>query len=160
MKLLLQRVSSASVAIDGETVASVGAGFLALVGCRTGDTPAAAAYLAERMVALRVFHDDEGRMNRSLLDIGGSALLVSQFTLYADTRKGNRPGFSLAGDPAAAKALYERFCDRVRSLLGPGRVGTGVFAADMKVSLVNDGPVTIELCSDSKFPKDAPDPRP
>ena len=97
MKLLLQRVTHASVEIDGETVASVGVGFLVLVGCRTGDTVADADYLADRMVALRVFCDEEGRMNRSLADIGGEALLVSQFTLYADTRKGNRPGFSLAG---------------------------------------------------------------
>jgi len=153
MKLLLQRVTHASVEIDGETVASVGVGFLVLVGCRTGDTVADADYLADRMVALRVFCDEEGRMNRSLADIGGEALLVSQFTLYADTRKGNRPGFSLAGDPAVAKNLYERFCDRIRGLLSPERVGTGVFAADMKVSLVNDGPVTIELCSDGKYPK-------
>ena len=156
MKLLLQRVSRASVDIDGQTVASIGAGFLGLVGCRTGDTPADADYLADRMAALRVFHDDEGRMNRSLLDIGGAALLVSQFTLYADTRKGNRPGFSLAGDPAVAKELYERLCARARNLLGPDRVGTGVFAAHMQVSLVNDGPVTIELCSDAKFPKSTP----
>lgn len=154
MKLLVQRVSEASVAIDGETVGSVGRGVMTLVGCRTGDTEADADYLADRLAALRIFRDAEDRMNLSLKDIGGSALLISQFTLYADTRKGNRPSFLLSGDPAVAKALYERFCARMRELIGADRVATGVFAADMKVSLVNDGPVTIELCSDTKFPHD------
>ncbi len=152
MKLLVQRVSEADVAIDGETVGSIGRGVMTLVGCRSGDTAADADYLADRLVSLRIFRDADEKMNLSLKDIGGSALLVSQFTLYADTRKGNRPSFILSGDPAAAKALYERFCGRMRDLLGADRVATGVFAADMKVSLVNDGPVTIELCSDSKFP--------
>ncbi len=153
MKILLQRVSEASVAVGGETVGAVGRGYLALVGCRAGDTAEDCDRLAVRTVNLRVFRDDEDRMNRSVLDVGGGILAISQFTLYADTRKGNRPGFSLSGDPAAAQALYERCVGRVRDLLGPDRVGTGVFAADMKVALVNDGPVTIELCSDAKFPK-------
>ncbi len=153
MKLLLQRVSRASVSVDGTSVASIGRGILALVGCRTGDTDEEADWLAARLVALRIFPDEEDRMNRSLSDVGGSALLVSQFTLYADTRKGNRPGFSLSGDPAIAKRLYERLCRRVEDLLGAGKVGTGVFAADMQVELVNDGPVTIELCGDARFPK-------
>ncbi len=153
MKLLIQRVLQASVDIDGHRVAEIRQGLMVLVGCRAGDTEADAAYLADRLVHLRIFCDAEDRMNLSVQDIHGEALLVSQFTLYADTRKGNRPGFSLSGDPAAAQALYERFVGRVRDLLGPDRVGTGVFAADMKVALVNDGPVTIELCSDAKFPK-------
>ena len=143
MKLLLQRVAHASVEIDGETVGSIGAGFLALVGCRTGDTPADADYLADRMVALRVFHDDEGRMNRSLLDIGGSALLVSQFTLYADCKKGNRPSFIHAGAPDEAEALYEYIIERCRENVPV--VETGSFGAEMKISLVNDGPFTIIL---------------
>lgn len=153
MKVLLQRVSRASVDIDGVRVGEIGPGLMGLVGCRAGDTVADADYLADRLVALRIFRDAEDHMNLSVRDIGGGVLLVSQFTLYADTRKGNRPGFSLGGDPVAAKALYERLVERVRAALGTDRVATGVFAADMQVSLVNDGPVTIELCSDTKFPK-------
>lgn len=154
MKLLIQRALRASVDIAGNRVAEIGPGLMVLVGCRTGDTESDADYLADRLLALRIFCDDADRMNLSVQDIGGGVLLVSQFTLYADTRKGNRPGFSLSGDPVAAKALYERLVDRVRAAIGTDRVGTGVFAADMQVSLVNDGPVTIELCSDLKFPKD------
>ncbi len=153
MKVLLQRVTRAAVDVDGARVGEIGAGLMGLVGCRTGDTEADADYLADRLVALRIFCDAEGRMNLSVRDIGGAALLVSQFTLYADTRKGNRPGFALGGDPTVAKAPYERLVERVRAALGAERVATGVFAADMQVSLVNDGPVTIELCSDAKFPK-------
>ena len=145
MKILLQRVSEASVAIDGETAGAVGRGYLALVGCRGGDTAEDCDRLAARTASLRVFEDDAGRMNRSVLDIGGGILAVSQFTLYADTRKGNRPSFVEAGDPAEAELLYERFLADLRSLLGPDRVAQGRFGADMKVSLVNDGPVSIEL---------------
>ena len=154
MKILIQRVTCASVAIDGKVKGEIGRGYMALVGCRTGDTAADAGYLAERMVNLRIFEDDSGKMNKSLADIGGSALLISQFTLYADTRKGNRPGFSLGGNPADAEKLYGEFIARVSALITPERVATGCFGADMKVSLVNDGPVTIELCSDAKFPKE------
>ena len=134
--------------IDGERVGKIGPGYLALVGCREGDTPEDADRLAVRAANLRVFEDDEGRMNRSVLDVGGSILAVSQFTLYADTRKGNRPSFVEAGDPAEAELLYERFLADLRSLLGPERVAQGRFGADMKVSLVNDGPCTIELRSE------------
>ena len=154
MKLIIQRVLKASVDIHGTRVAEIGEGLMVLVGCRSGDGEADADYLADRLVHLRIFCDDQDRMNLSVQDIGGSALLVSQFTLYADTRKGNRPGFSLSGDPAVAKTLYERFVARVRETLGAERVGTGVFAAEMQVSLINNGPVTIELCSDAKFPKE------
>ncbi len=154
MKLIIQRVLKASVDIHGTRVAEIGEGLMVLVGCRSGDGEADADYLADRLVHLRIFCDDQDRMNLSVQDIGGSALLVSQFTLYADTRKGNRPGFSLSGDPAVAKGLYERFVARVRETLGAERVGTGVFAAEMQVSLINNGPVTIELCSDTKFPKE------
>ncbi len=156
MRLLIQRVSHASVDIDGKTAGSIGQGLLILVGCRAGDTSEDALYLARRATALRIFRDSEDRMNLSVQDIGGGALLVSQFTLYADTRKGNRPGFALSGDPAAAEKLYEEFVGHVRGILGPERVGTGVFAADMKVSLCNDGPVTVLLDSDTKFPKETP----
>ena len=145
MKLLLQRVTHASVEIDGETVASVGVGFLVLVGCRTGDTVADADYLADRMVALRVFCDEEGRMNRSLADIGGEVLVVSQFTLYADCRRGNRPSFTGAAGPELGERLYEHFCSLAAAEVPCGH---GVFGADMQVSLVNDGPVTIWLDTD------------
>ena len=160
MKLLLQRVSEASVTIDGERVGEIGPGYLALVGCREGDTPEDADRLAVRAANLRVFEDAEGRMNRSVLDVGGSILAVSQFTLYADTRKGNRPSFVLAGDPALAEALYERAVADLRTLLGAGRVATGRFGADMKVALVNDGPCTIELLSEvASSPTNSPRPR-
>ena len=160
MKILLQRVSSASVAIGGETAGAVGRGYLALVGCRGGDTAEDCDRLAVRTANLRVFEDDAGRMNRSVLDVAGSVLAVSQFTLYADTRKGNRPSFVEAGDPAEAELLYERFLADLRSLLGPDRVAQGRFGADMQVSLVNDGPCTIELKSEVALaPTAAPRPR-
>ena len=160
MKILLQRVSSASVATGGSTVGAVSRGYLALVGCRAGDTAEDCDRLAVRTANLRVFEDAEGRMNRSVLDVGGSVLAVSQFTLYADTRKGNRPSFVEAGDPAEAELLYERFLADLRSLLGPDRVAQGVFGADMAVSLVNDGPCTIELKSETALvPTQSPRPR-
>ena len=160
MKILLQRVSSASVTVAGESVGQIGAGYLALVGCRTGDLPEDADRLAARTAALRVFEDAEGRMNRSVADVGGAVLAISQFTLYADTRKGNRPSFVEAGDPAAAERLYERFCADLRSLLGPVRVATGRFGADMRVALVNEGPCTIGLRSEVAVePTASPRPR-
>ena len=160
MKLLLQRVSRASVSVGGETVGAVGPGYMALVGCRSGDTPEDADRLAVRAAALRVFEDAEGRMNRSVLDVGGSVLAISQFTLYADTRKGNRPSFVQAGDPVLAERLYDRLCADLRSLLGPGRVATGRFGADMRVELVNEGPCTIELVSEvATSPTASPRPR-
>ena len=160
MKILLQRVSEAAVRIGGETAGAVGRGYLALVGCRAGDTAEDCDRLAVRTANLRVFEDDAGRMNRSVLDVAGSVLAVSQFTLYADTRKGNRPSFVEAGDPAEAELLYERFLADMRSLLGPDRVAQGRFGADMKVSLVNDGPCTIELRSEVALsPTPAPRPR-
>ena len=160
MKILLQRVSEASVSVDGETIGAVGRGYLALVGCRGGDTTEDCDRLAARTASLRVFEDDAGRMNRSVVDVAGSVLAISQFTLYADTRKGNRPSFVEAGDPAEAELLYERFLADLRSLLGPDRVAQGRFGADMKVSLVNDGPCTIELRSEVALaPTPAPRPR-
>ena len=150
MKLIVQRVSQASVAVDGQCVGAVGAGYLVLVGCRFDDTPRDAEHLAAKLAALRVFEDEAGKMNRSVLQTGGGVLLVSQFTLYADTRKGNRPGFELAGDPAKAKSIFERFVEAMRAALGPDKVATGVFGAEMRVALVNEGPVTLELCSDTQ----------
>ena len=151
MKIVIQRVAHASVDVDGNTVGKIGVGLLAFIGCRSGDAVADVDYLVEKLLALRIFKDAEGRMNRSVQDIGGSVLAVSQFTLYADTRKGNRPGFSLAGDPETAKSLYEHALEKLRAALGAERTASGIFAADMKVSPLNDGPVTIELCSDHKF---------
>lgn len=140
MRALIQRVSSASVAVDGEIVGEIGPGLLVLVCAMAGDTEAEAEWLARKVVNLRIFRDDAGRMNRSLLDTGGSALVVSQFTLAAET-KGNRPGFSTAASPEEGKRLYEYFSQALRS--HGITVANGIFGADMKVSLVNDGPVTI-----------------
>ncbi len=150
MKVLLQRVAQASVSVSGETVGRIGgAGYLALVGCRVGDAPEDADRLAVRTAALRTFEDENGRMNRSVVDCGGSILAISQFTLYADTRKGNRPSFVEAGDPEEARVLYERYCADLRSLLGPERISTGRFGADMSICATLDGPCTISLVSET-----------
>jgi len=143
VRAVLQRVSRASVAVDGEVVGSCGRGLLVLVGVGHDDTDATARRLAEKLARLRVFENDEGRFDRSLLDVGGEALVVSQFTLLADSRrqKGTRPSFSDAARPEVAEPLIERFCDGLRELGVP--VQTGVFGAYMEVELVNDGPVTI-----------------
>jgi D-aminoacyl-tRNA deacylase len=136
MRALVQRVSEASVTVDGEEVARIGRGLLVLLGVARGDTEAGADRIARKLLTLRVFEDDAGRMNRSVREIGGELLCVSQFTLYGDTRKGNRPSFVEAAPPEQAEPLYER----VREALG---AQGGVFGARMRVSLVNDGPVTI-----------------
>jgi len=148
MKFLVQRVAHASVTVEGRIVGEIGRGLLVFIGCRTGDTTADADYLVDKLLALRIFEDDAQRMNLSVQDIGGSVLAVSQFTLYADTRKGNRPGFSMAGDPASAKAHCDYIVARLQATLGATRTASGIFGADMAVALLNDGPVTIELCSD------------
>lgn len=140
----MQRVAHASVAVEGETVGAIGPGLLVLLGVRAGDTPAAADWLADRVARLRVFPDDDGRMNRALLDTGGEALVVSQFTLYGRLDKGTRPSFSDAAPPADAEALYAHFVRRLEAALGRA-VPTGRFGASMQVALVNDGPVTILL---------------
>ena len=145
MKALVQRVAEASVTIDGEKVAEIGTGYLVLFGVTHSDTGAMADRLEDRIVKLRIFEDDAGKTNRSVTDVAGSVLVVSQFTLYADTRHGNRPGFSDAARPDLAIPLYERFVARLRSLLGDDRVATGRFGAYMKVSLENDGPFSVEL---------------
>jgi len=143
MRAVVQRVSEASVTIDGEVRASIGRGYVILVGIRTGDTHEAAIFLAEKCAALRVFEDAEGKMNLSLNDVNGSALVVSQFTLYGNAQKGNRPSFTDAARPEEAEPLYHVFVERLRALLGPERVQTGVFRAMMQIRLINDGPVTI-----------------
>jgi D-tyrosyl-tRNA(Tyr) deacylase len=143
MRAVVQRVLEASVTVNGERVSAVGAGLLVLLGVGKGDTEADVAWMAEKLATLRIFEDGAGKMNLSLEDTSRQLIVVSQFTLYGDARKGRRPSFIDAMEPTGAKALYERVCEalRQRGLT----VGTGVFAADMKVALVNDGPVTILL---------------
>ncbi len=145
MRALLQRVSEAAVRVDGQVVGAVGPGLLVLLGVGHGDSNEDATRLADKVLGLRIFEDEAGKMNRSLLETHKSLLVVSQFTLYADTRKGRRPSFVDAGAPDEAKRLYEFFADEAARL--GATVQRGVFAADMKVSLVNDGPVTIWLDS-------------
>lgn len=141
MRAVIQRVSKASVTVDGKEVSSVGRGYLVLLGVTHEDSEADVNWLAEKVVHLRLFEDDEGRLNRSLLDEGGELLVVSQFTLYGDCRRGRRPSFIAAAEPERARELYEDFVGRLRAL-GP-IVATGVFQAHMKVELINDGPVTL-----------------
>lgn len=145
MIILIQRVSSASVAVDGATIARIDAGLLALLGFEPGDSEADVSRLLRRCVRYRVFADAAGRMNRSLLDHGGGLLLVPQFTLAADTRSGLRPSFSSSAPPVLAEALFTHAVEVAQGLLGPLRVQTGRFGADMAVQLVNDGPVTFWL---------------
>ena len=145
MKAWLQRVTEASVEIGGERVAEIGRGLLVLLGVTHGDTPAAADRIAERIAVLRMFEDADGATNLSLEDVGGSVIVVSQFTLSADTSRGRRPGFSNAARPDLAEPLYERVVAKLRERLGPSRVGTGRFGAEMKVRLLNDGPFSLEL---------------
>lgn len=147
MRVLLQRVSRASVTVDGATVARIGPGMLLLVGVRDGDDEQVAEALARKLAVLRVFPDDEGRMNRSVLDTGGEALVVSQFTLYADTRKGRRPSYVHAARPETAEPLIEYFSAQLREAGVPTQ--SGQFGANMQVDLVNDGPVTIWFDSDA-----------
>ena len=153
MKALVQRVTEASVTIDGEVVAEIGRGYLVLFGVTHGDTEAMADKLASRIVKLRIFEDENGKTNKSIEDVAGSVIVVSQFTLYADTDHGNRPGFSNAARPDLASPLYERFVADLRAALGPERVGTGRFGADMKVRLLNDGPFTVELQERASLPQ-------
>ena len=144
MRVVLQRVKRASVTVEGETVASIGEGLLLLVGVGREDGEAEVEWLAGKIAGLRIFGDEEGKMNLSVRDVGGEVLAVSQFTLLADTRKGNRPSFIRAADPEKAEPLFGYFCERLRKA-GVGSVKTGVFGAVMDVELVNAGPVTIVL---------------
>jgi D-tyrosyl-tRNA(Tyr) deacylase len=141
MKIVLQRVSSASVKVDSKIVGSIDHGMLLLIGFSSTDTEESILPTIEKIVKLRIFSDEEGKMNKSVLEVNGSALLVSQFTLYADTKKGNRPSFIEAARPEQAIPLYEFFIAEMKKRIS--KVETGIFGADMKVELVNDGPVTI-----------------
>jgi D-aminoacyl-tRNA deacylase len=157
MRAVVQRVTSASVEVNGQIVGDIGAGLLVLLGVSKADAVSAADFLAEKIVNLRIFEDDAGKMNRSLIDEGGAMLVVSQFTLYGDCRKGRRPSFDSAAPAGQARSLYEHFVDAVRRL--NVRVETGIFQATMAVSLVNDGPVTliVESPSSSSSPDGALD---
>lgn len=143
MRALIQRVSQASVTVDGKTTGAIGAGLLILICAMQGDSEAQADQLAAKIAKLRIFKDMAGKMNLSLLDTGGAALIVSQFTLAADTSRGNRPGFSTAASPETGRHLYEYFTSRMQAL--GIATANGIFAADMAVTLTNDGPVTIWL---------------
>ncbi len=147
MRALIQRVSEASVAVDGDVIGQIGPGLLILICAMADDPPEAAGKMASKIAKLRIFPDDAGRMNRSLLDMGGVALVVSQFTLAADTSRGNRPGFSTAAPPEDGAKRVEAFAGALATLGIP--VETCRFGADMKVALINDGPVTIWMDSDS-----------
>jgi D-tyrosyl-tRNA(Tyr) deacylase len=143
MRVVLQRVSRAKVTVEGRVTGEIGRGLLLLAGFTDGDTEDALAWMADKVVGLRIFPDDEGKMNRSVQEVGGGLLVVSQFTLYGDARKGRRPSFVDAARPEIAIPLYERFVDLLRATGLP--VGTGEFGAMMDVELVNDGPVTLIL---------------
>jgi len=149
MRIVLQRVTRAHVEVAGETVGSIGNGLLILLGITHADTREDADYLASKVIQLRIFPDEAGRMNRSLLDTGGALLVVSQFTLYGDCRKGRRPSFDHAATPEHARGLYEYFVERLK--LGNVKVATGVFQAEMEIHLVNHGPVTFVLDSKVEY---------
>ncbi|MBO5941123.1 MAG: D-tyrosyl-tRNA(Tyr) deacylase [Kiritimatiellae bacterium] len=145
MKAWIQRVTEASVAINGESVSRIEKGYLILLGVTHSDTEKTADEMADRICKLRICEDENGKTNKSIVDTGGSVIVVSQFTLYADTSHGRRPGFSNAARPELAEPLYGRVVEKIRGILGKGRVGTGRFGAEMKVHLVNDGPFSVEL---------------
>ncbi len=149
MRLVIQRVKQASVTVEGQEVSRIGRGLLVLAGVERGDGPEAVSFCAEKIAGLRIFEDGEGKMNLSVKDIGGEALLVSQFTLLGDARKGKRPSFSAAEAPEAADALYRELCSAVEALGVPVR--RGVFRAHMDVALLGDGPVTVLLDSGRLF---------
>lgn len=149
MRAVVQRVSQAKVTVDGEATGEIRKGVLVLLGVATGDSESDAEYLVDKILHLRIFEDAEGKMNLSLVDIGGELLVVSQFTLYGDTRRGRRPSFINAAPPEKANELYEYFVTKARQRLA--KVETGQFQAMMKVELVNDGPVTIMLDSEKSF---------
>jgi D-tyrosyl-tRNA(Tyr) deacylase len=145
MKAWIQRVTEASVEIGGERVAEIGTGYLVLLGVAHTDTEKTADEIADRICRLRIFEDANGKTNLSVMDVGGSVIVVSQFTLYADTSHGRRPGFSNAARPELAEPLYERVVAKIRETIGDNKVGTGRFGAEMKVRLLNDGPFSVEL---------------
>jgi D-tyrosyl-tRNA(Tyr) deacylase len=150
MRVVVQRVKQASVAVEGTTTGQIGVGLVVLAGFEDAEQPADLDWMAQKLVKLRVFADEEGTMNRSVADIGGGILAVSQFTLYASTKKGNRPSWARAAGGAVSQPLFDAFVERLTAALGRP-VPTGVFGADMQVSLINDGPVTITI--DSRNPE-------
>ncbi len=150
MRAVVQRCRRAQVTVEGQVVGAIERGLVVLLGAGKGDGDGDLAYVVDKVVNLRIFPDDEGKLNRSVLELGGGVLLVSQFTLYGDTRKGRRPAFVDALEPGPAEALYERAVAAVRAA-GVTQVATGVFRADMQVELVNDGPVTILVDSRKQF---------
>ncbi len=149
MRAVLQRVSEANCTVDGVITGSIATGFLVLLGIEDADTAEDLEWLAQKIVGMRVFGDENGLMNKALADVGGNILLISQFTLFASTKKGNRPGFTRAARPDKAIPLYEEMIKRLSLLLGK-EIQTGIFGADMKISLVNDGPVTILMDTKNK----------
>ena len=151
MKALVQRVSKGRVLVDGNPVGEIGLGYVVFLGVKQGDTEHDAKYLAEKTAALRIFPDENDRMNRSIIETKGSALVISQFTLHADTHKGNRPSFIMAAAAEDAKRLYEFYISSLKRILGGDRVANGIFQAKMQVEIFNDGPVTIELKSRSEL---------
>lgn len=146
MRTVIQRVTESVLKVDGETVSAIGSGMMVLVGVETGDTDADLEWMAGKVAGLRIFNDDQGVMNRSVVEVGGQIMAVSQFTLTASTRKGKRPSYIRAEQPAVAAPFYERFCRRLEEITGKP-VARGIFGADMKISLTNDGPVTIIIDS-------------
>lgn len=149
MRAVVQRVTESSVAVEGEIVGAIGPGMVILLGVGEGDTDRDVEYLAEKIANLRIFEDEQGKMNLSLLDIGGEALVVSQFTLYGDCRKGRRPNFSEAAPPAKGEEYYNKFVEALRAR--GVKVATGIFRAYMTVKIINDGPVTLLLDSSKQF---------
>ena len=142
MRAVLQRVTQASCTVDGEVTGAIDTGFLVLLGIEDADALEDVDWLAQKIIGMRVFGDENGMMNKALADVGGDILLISQFTLFASTKKGNRPGFTRAARPDVAIPLYEKMTEKLSALLGK-KVKTGIFGADMKIALLNDGPVTI-----------------
>ena len=145
MKAWIQRTTEASVEVEGEVISKIGRGYLVLLGVTHSDTEKTADEIAERICNLRIFEDENGKTNRSVVDVAGSVIVVTQFTHNADTSHGRRPGFSNAARPELAEPLYERVVAKMREILGEDRVGTGRFGADMKVRILNDGPFSIEM---------------
>ena len=148
MKAWIQRVTEASVETGGAIISEIGKGYLVLLGVTHTDTEKTADEIADRICKLRIFEDENGKTNRSVVDVGGSIIVVSQFTLYADTSHGRRPGFSHAARPELAEPLYERVVAKIREAIGADKVGTGRFGAGMKVRLLNDGPFSVELTAE------------
>lgn len=149
MRVVIQRVKNASVSVEGKQISSIGSGFLVLLGIEDSDTDEDVNWLTQKIVNLRVFNDENGVMNKSISDSDGEILLVSQFTLYASTKKGNRPSYIRASKPDIAIPMYEKFCNKLSFMFGK-EIKTGIFGADMQVSLINDGPVTIIIDTKNK----------